>query len=165
MMCETYVWYYESPLGKIRLVSNGDALLSVGFELGNTEKMKVEYLPVFAKTNEWFDCYFDGKSPNFIPKLTICDTPFRTSVWEILKTIPYGQTVTYGDIANKIAKDRGIPNMSAQAVGNAVGRNPFAIIIPCHRVIAANGKIGGYYYGVDMKIRLLELEKAGEFEN
>ena len=86
-------------------------------------------------------------------------TPFRKAVYDILLTIPYGQTMTYGEIANIIAEQNGVERMSAQAVGGAVGHNPISIIIPCHRVIGAYGSLTGYAGGLDRKIELLKLEK------
>ena len=84
---------------------------------------------------------------------------FAKQVWNILCEIPYGETITYGEIAKKLAKMRGVERMSAQAVGGAVGHNPIAIIVPCHRVLGANGKLTGYAAGLDIKTKLLELEK------
>ena len=103
--------------------------------------------------------YFSGKDPENVPPIRIHNiTPFRQEVIEIMNTIPYGQTMTYGDISRIIAKHRGLKRMSAQAVGGAVGWNPICIIIPCHRVIGTNGSLIGYAGGIEKKIRLLELE-------
>jgi len=93
-----------------------------------------------------------------MPPVLAEGTDFRTGVWEILKTIPYGRTVTYGEIAAAAAKRKGIKSMSAQAVGGAVGHNPVSIIIPCHRVVGADGSLTGYAGGIDRKIALLKLE-------
>ena len=115
-------------------------------------------LPIFAQTRRWLDIYFSGRKPDFTPALKMCGTPFRRRVWEILLTIPYGKTLTYGEIACLIACNTGTKRMSAQAVGGAVGHNPVSIIVPCHRVLGANGSLTGYAAGIDKKTRLLQLE-------
>ena len=120
--------------------------------------MKKNELLIFDETVKWLDTYFSSKSPDFTPELKINTTPFRKAVCEIMLTIPYGSTITYGGIADMIAKQNGISRMSAQAVGGAVGHNPIALIIPCHRVIGANGSMIGYGGGIDRKIKLLESE-------
>ena len=117
-------------------------------------------LVLFPQTSEWLDCYFSGKKPDFTPALQLNDTPFRIAVWKILQQIPYGEVVTYKDIAQEIARQKGISSMSAQAIGGAVGHNPISIIIPCHRVIGSNGNLTGYAGGLDRKINLLALEGA-----
>ena len=104
--------------------------------------------------------YFSGKAPDFTPALAMRTTAFRKAVWEILLTIPYGRTMTYGQIAERIAAQTGVQRMSAQAVGGAVGHNPFALIVPCHRVIGAGGNMTGYAAGMDKKIALLRMEGA-----
>lgn len=114
----------------------------------------------FHQTSEWLDCYFSGKKPDFTPALQLNDTPFRIAIWKILQQIPYGEAVTYKDIAQEIARQKGISSMSAQAIGGAVGHNPISIIIPCHRVIGSNGNLTGYAGGLDRKINLLALEGA-----
>lgn len=115
-------------------------------------------IPVFTETKKWLDIYFSGKQPQFFPKLDLRGSDFRIAVWEILLKIPYGQTITYGDIADEIAKKRGIKKMAAQAVGGAVGHNPVAIIVPCHRVVGTNGSLTGYGGGIERKEKLLQLE-------
>ncbi len=117
-------------------------------------------LPVFAETRRWLDIYFSGKNPSFTPPLLMRTTPFRKEVWEILLAIPYGKTATYGEISAILAKKRGVPYMSAQAVGNAVGHNAISLIIPCHRVVGANGSLTGYAAGIPRKAWLLEQEKG-----
>ena len=114
---------------------------------------------VFAQTQQWLEVYFSGKAPDFTPPIALSSTPFRMAVWEILRSIPYGQTMTYGQIARILADRSGLPKMSAQAVGNAVGRNPISLIVPCHRVIGANGSLTGYAGGLERKAYLLALEK------
>lgn len=160
-----YTNEYLSPLGAITIASNGTELTGLWFNgqkyfadtLGGEYEAKS--LPVFEETRRWLDIYFSGQNPSFVPPLKLCASPFRMQVWEILKGIPYGQTVTYGEIA-RILEEKNGKRMSAQAVGGAVGHNPISIIVPCHRVVGANGSLTGYAGGIDKKIRLLELEKA-----
>ena len=158
------VWLsrYDSPLGVITLESDGQALTSLSFDdersLSDGPRVANRELPVFEQTAEWLDCYFSGNEPDFTPPLKMIGTPFRKTVWEILLTIPYGRTMTYGEIAVLIAKRQGLPRMSAQAVGGAVGHNPVPLIVPCHRVIGAKNALVGYGGGLDRKIRLLALE-------
>lgn len=133
-------------------------------------------LPVFDDVKRWLTVYFDGKEPDFTPPISLNTTPFRRIVWEILLTIPYGTTITYGEIADRISQQReasiiasGFPvkssgrlsRMSAQAVGGAVGHNPVSLIIPCHRVIGKNGDLTGYAGGIQRKRKLLQLETEG----
>ena len=157
-----YIHYYQSPLGEIILTSDGKSLTGLSYDF---PKMLLPYfiekpLPIFTETDRWLDIYFSGKNPDFTPKLHLKVTGFRKMVWDILLTIPFGQTITYGEIASRIAKQRGIPRMSAQAVGGAVGHNPIALIIPCHRVVGANGSLTGYAGGIDKKEQLLRLEQV-----
>ncbi len=159
-----YISYYKSPLGEILLAANDRALTGLWFEghrffakfFGDFEERETEILKLAEK---WLDVYFSGKEPDFRVPICFEGTDFQKEVWEILNRIPYGKTVTYGDIAKTVAEKRGIKKMSAQAVGGAVGRNPISIIVPCHRVIGADGSLTGYGGGIDRKIALLELEK------
>ena len=157
-----YIHYYQSPLGEIILTSDGKSLTGLSYDF---PEMLLPYfiekpLPIFSETDRWLDIYFSGKNPDFTPKLSLKVTGSRKMVWDILLTIPFGQTITYGEIASRIAKQRGIPRMSAQAVGGAVGHNPIALIIPCHRVVGANGSLTGYAGGIDKKEQLLRLEQV-----
>jgi methylated-DNA-[protein]-cysteine S-methyltransferase len=161
-----YVYHYKSPLGNITLASDGLSITGLWF---NGQKFfadsldknnEVKFLPIFDETIKWLDIYFSGKAPNFTPKIKMKTTDFRKAVWEIMLTIPYGQTMTYGEIANIISKQKGLRRMSAQAVGGAVAHNSISLIIPCHRVIGTNGNLTGYAGGIDKKIKLLTLEKA-----
>ena len=160
-----YLWHYESPLGGMTMVSDGQALTALQFDLpepsgeGPDVRREMRRLPVFDDTCRWLDRYFSGGVPDFMPALALHGTPFRQAVWEILLTIPYGQTLSYGEIAARVAEAHGVGRMSAQAVGGAVGHNPVAIIVPCHRVIGADGSLTGYAAGLDKKRRLLQLEK------
>ena len=158
---------YKTPEGFSDLVmeSDGEYLTALLFEGSkDTEKLAGEYgeekLPVFFETARWLDVYFSGKDPGFTPPLKTNGTPFRQQVWEILLTIPYGQTVSYGRIAEMLSAQRSGRRTSARAVGGAVGHNPIQIIVPCHRVVGTNGSMTGYAGGIDRKIRLLALEKV-----
>lgn len=162
----TYIYRYHSPFGGITISSNGIEITGLWFDgqkyFGDTlpENYEEKDLPVFEKTKKWLDIYFSGKAPDFIPPLKMETTSFRKAVWEIMLTIPFGQTMTYGEIADKIAKKKGISKMSAQAVGGAVGHNSISLIIPCHRVVGTNGSLTGYAGGIDKKVQLLTMEKA-----
>ena len=163
-------WHYDSPLGRMWMTGNGTALTGLWFEqqayspaaldLTASADAPVRRLPVFDQTAHWLECYFDGQIPDFEPPLAPQGTPFRRDVWEILHEIPYGATMSYGAIATRLAADRGLSRMSAQAVGGAVGHNPIALIIPCHRVIGADGSLTGYAAGLDRKDWLLKWENA-----
>lgn len=162
----SYVYHYASPLGGITLASDGEALTGLWFDgqryYGDTlcGEAAERDLPVFTQTCNWLDVYFSGKAPDFTPPLSLLTTPFRRAVCGIMLTIPYGQTMTYGEIADIIARRRGSAHMSAQAVGGAVGHNPVSIIVPCHRVVGADGSLTGYAGGLDRKAALLKLEQA-----
>ena len=162
----TYTYHYNSPLGGITLSSNGTELTGLWFDgqkyFGDTLEGKSEEkgLPIFEQSVRWLDIYFSGKAPDFTPPLYMQTTPFRKMVWEIMLTIPFGKTMTYGEIAERIAKQKGISHMSAQAVGGAVGHNSISLIIPCHRVVGTNGSLTGYAGGIEKKVQLLTLEKA-----
>ncbi len=159
-----YIYHYRSPIGGITLASDGEALTGLWFDGQKyfpnflLKTLEETQLPVFDRTTEWLDVYFSGKAPDFTPALAMETTPFRKVVWEILLTIPYGQTMTYGEIAQRIAVQNGLQHMSAQAVGGAVGHNEISLIIPCHRVIGSSGKLTGYAGGLDKKRYLLKLE-------
>ena len=159
-----YIFHYQSPLGPITMQSDGEALTGLLFDdekyfdgtISNAANER--NLPVFAETVKWLDIYFSGKEPDFLPPIALHTTPFRREVCEIMLTIPYGETMSYGEIAACIAKRRGLQRMSAQAVGGAVGHNPISLIIPCHRVIGTDGSLTGYAGGIDKKAGLLQLE-------
>lgn len=159
-----YTYHYTSPLGEIVLAADSvgiTGLWFVGqkyFGLYLDKEHEEKDLPVFEQAKKWLDIYFSGKEPDFKLPLHMIGTDFQNDVWEILYSIPYGKTTTYGEIAKKLAQKRGIERMSAQAVGGAVGRNEISIIVPCHRVVGANGSLTGYAGGIDKKIALLKLE-------
>ena len=157
-----YISEYESPLGKLILISDGESLNELCFDNKDISKEFVinNDLPIFQTTKTWLDIYFSGNQPNFIPLIKTSGSDFRKLVGDIMLSIPFGQTVTYGEIAKTVAKKLGKDKMSAQAVGGAVGHNPVPIIIPCHRVIGANGNLTGYGGGIERKLRLLKLEKV-----
>lgn len=161
-----YTHNYKSPFGNITLSSNGEELTGLWFDgqkyFGDTLSRECEEksLHIFEMTEQWLDIYFNGKAPDFTPPLYMKTTPFRKAVWEIMLTIPFGHTMTYGEIAERIAQQRELSKMSAQAVGGAVGHNSISLIIPCHRVIGANGNLTGYAGGIDKKLQLLRLEKV-----
>lgn len=161
-----YTHHYESPLGGITLASDGEALIGLWFDgqkyfANSLEREHEEQpLPVFDEADHWLDIYFSGRAPDFTTPLSMKTTQFRKAVWEILLTIPYGQTMTYGEIAERIAAQKGCPRMSAQAVGNAVGHNSISLIIPCHRVVGSDGSLTGYAGGIQKKEQLLKMEGA-----
>ena len=113
-----------------------------------------------CEAKRWLDIYFSGREPDFTPPLHPVGSAFQQAVWALLLGIPYGETTTYGTLARKLAEKQGLTHMSAQAVGGAVGHNDISLIIPCHRVVGANGSLTGYAGGIDKKIKLLELERA-----
>lgn len=166
-----YTTTYQSPLGGITLAADGEALTGLWFEgqkyyalyLDNEHEEKD--LPVFQQAKEWLDIYFSGRDPGFTPSMRFTGSGFQNEVWAILAAIPYGKTRTYGDIAQELAQKRGLPRMSAQAVGGAVGKNEISIIVPCHRVVGSNGSLTGYAGGIAKKVELLKLEHAfkGEY--
>lgn len=161
-----YVYHYQSPLGGITLTSDGAALVGLWFDKQRffadsvVQDHEEKSLPVFEQADRWLDLYFSGRDPGFAPPVTLRTTEFRQAVCRIMLTIPYGRTMTYGRIAEIVARQRGVPRMSAQAVGGAVGHNPVSLIIPCHRVIGAGSALVGYGGGLDRKAALLELEHA-----
>lgn len=161
-----YTCHYNSPLGGILLAADEKGLTGLWFdgEKYFADNLPAEHVqqetPVLAEARHWLDLYFTGKEPDFTPPLHPIGSAFRQSVWEILLRIPYGKTMTYGEIARELAGKQGVSGMSAQAVGGAVGHNEISIIIPCHRVVGANGSLTGYAGGMEKKVRLLELEHA-----
>ena len=177
-----YICKIPSPLGELTAVSDGENLTGLWitgrqYAVTGEKDAKEADLPVFEETRKWFNAYFAGKDPGFTPLLAPAGSEFRQSVWKLLLEIPYGQVVTYGFLAEKIAEQKadrkktpdsdlraGTPTvktrMSAQAVGGAVGHNPISIIIPCHRVVGSDGSLTGYGGGLDIKVKLLETEKV-----
>lgn len=161
-----YTHNYQSPLDKIVIASDGTAITGLWFVGQRHFDIEVEGcitdkdLPIFDEVSRWLDIYFTGNNPGEIPAVRMNGTPFQLEVWQILQAVPYGKLITYREIAELIAKKRGITKMSARAVGNAVGRNPVSILVPCHRVVGSSGKMTGYAGGIERKVKLLKLENA-----
>ena len=160
-----YSTTYESPLGIITLASDGDNLVGLWMERHRYRDIEAEEMtekndaPVFHAAKKWLDRYFAGEKTSVSELPTAAaGSEFRREVWSILCKIPYGEVVTYGSIAKKMALKMNKERMSSQAVGGAVGHNPISIIIPCHRVVGSNGSLTGYGGGIDVKIKLLQLE-------
>ena len=169
-----YYQKYESPLGTLLLAADdvglngvwieGQKYCAPGIDTSQWENDIVvleqmgQESHVLELAKRWLDIYFTGKEPEFQVPLHVSGTDFQKEVWEILRTIPYGQTMTYGEIARQIAERRGLRRMSAQAVGGAVGRNPVGIIVPCHRVVGSDGSLTGYAGGIERKQALLTIE-------
>ncbi|MBP5545888.1 MAG: methylated-DNA--[protein]-cysteine S-methyltransferase [Bacteroidales bacterium] len=141
---------YDSPIGPITLTFDGEAL--TGLRFGKTDDDSVNPPP--TKVHRWLDLYFSGRQPDFLPPIKLFGTDFQRRVWQALLEIPYGQTIAYGDLARRTGC------RSAQAVGQAVGKNPIAIIVPCHRVIGSDASLTGYAYGIEKKRYLLQLESG-----
>jgi methylated-DNA-[protein]-cysteine S-methyltransferase len=163
-----YSTHYASPLGKMTLGCHGDSIVGLWLEgqkyFGDTipEALVVKEDPqVFAKTKNWLDRYFAGEKPKIAElPLAPIGSEFRQAVWKLLCEIPYGEVTTYGSIAKKLAVQLRKDSISSQAVGGAVGHNPISVIIPCHRVVGADGSLTGYAGGIGKKVKLLELEGA-----
>lgn len=159
-----YTGYYHSPLGRLLLAADEIGLTGLWFEgqrrfaQGLAPVHTDEETPILAQTRRWLDLYFSGSVPDFTPPLHPVGSDFRQEVWALLLQIPYGKTTTYGALAAQLAEKHGQRSMSAQAVGGAVGHNPISIIIPCHRVVGADGSLTGYAGGLDTKARLLAVE-------
>lgn len=159
-----YTWHYLSPVGKLTITGTESALTGLYFSsqkhipvVLDDEICECE-TEIFIKTKLYLDNYFEGKRPSLLPKIEIHTTPFRHKVYEILSTIDYGKTLTYGDIAKRLIEKYKLKAMSSQAVGNAVGHNPICIIIPCHRVLGKDGALTGFAGGLEAKKKLLSLE-------
>ena len=163
-----YVSVYKSPFGNLTMASREDKIIGLWLDgqkyfLGKLKEETVikDDLEVFALCRRWLDDYFSGKNPPVDKDILRPEgSEFRQSVWNILLEMPYGATVTYGEIAKKLASEKGVKSMSRQAVGGRVGHNPISIIIPCHRVVGRNGSLTGYAGGIDKKISLLQHENA-----
>ena len=165
-MTHTYTYTYTSPLGDILIATDTIGLYGLWFKdqkyyaKGLQDPYKEELTPLIQQVINWLDAYFKGLNPPISFPLHLIGTPYQKQVWQILTTIPYGQTTTYKQIALMIAKERGTTTYSSQAVGGAVGHNLISIIIPCHRVIGTNGSLTGYAGGIERKTYLLKLEKV-----
>ena len=159
-----YVYHYQSPLGGITMASDGEALTGLWFDgqkyfaAGLEDVREEKRLPVFEEALRWLDVYFSGRDPGFLPVLNPRGTAFQKAVWGALASIPYGSTTTYGQIARQLKEKTNRPGILARAVGSAVSRNPVSLLIPCHRVISADGRLHGYAGGTDKKLWLLKME-------
>jgi len=157
---------FESPIGKMLLTADTDGLTGIWFEgqkyypENPEDAYQNKTTEILERAAQWLDSYFSGKNPGSGLPLHLTGTSFQKAVWEILLTIPYGDTMTYGEIAQMLAKQMGYQTMSAQAVGGAVGHNRISIIIPCHRVLGTNGSLTGYAGGIWRKEALLKLEHS-----
>ena len=156
----------QTPLGEVRLRSDGKSLTGLWF-VGQVNDAKDNHdieikddLPIFGQVERWLENYFSGKQTPITIPLQPKGTNFQERVWQMLQEISYGETMTYGEIAQRIAKEKGVATYSAQAVGQAVGKNPISILIPCHRVLGKNGTLTGYAGGVHRKEQLLKLERG-----
>ena len=156
----------QTPLGEVRLRSDGKSLTGLWF-VGQVNDAKYnrdieikDDLPIFEQVETWLESYFSGKQTPITIPLQPKGTNFQERVWQMLQEISYGETMTYGEIAQRIVKEKGVATYSAQAVGQAVGKNPISILIPCHRVLGKNGTLTGYAGGVHRKEQLLKLERG-----
>lgn len=158
-----YIQHVPSPLGDILLSCDEAGLTGLWFcgakyfAAGLTQTAEQNHA-ILDETRRWLDIYFSGREPGFLPPLHMTGSPFCMDVWNLLLEIPYGQITTYGELAKKLAAKRGLAKMSARAVGSAVGHNRISLLVPCHRVVGANGSLTGYAGGVDKKAKLLALE-------
>lgn len=161
-----YTSRYRSPLGEMLLAADETGVTGLWFAgqkyfARHLDKEQVEKeIPLFTTVKQWLDVYFAGSEPDFTVPLHFTGTAFQNEVWGILCAIPYGQTTTYGEIAKQLAARRGLPHMSARAVGGAVGHNPISILVPCHRVVGLGGHLTGYAGGLERKRCLLALEQG-----
>ena len=160
-----YLNHYESPLGAMTMASDGEHLTGLWFDGQKYDRSTIDgnaelkpHLPVFTQTAQWLDAYFEGTDPGFTPPISVKGSDFKKMVSSIMLSIPFGATSTYARIAAEVARRMGRKQMSAQAVGGAVGRNPIVLIVPCHRVLASDGSLRGYAGGVDRKEWLLKME-------
>lgn len=159
-----YTSHYASPMGNILLAADDIGLTGLWFAGQKYFALRLDAehsekeTPILTQAKKWLDIYFAGQEPAIDIPLHFVGTAFQKEVWQILCLIPYGRTITYGAIAKRIASQRGIRQMSAQAVGSAVGHNNISIIVPCHRVVGQNGSLTGYAGGIDKKAGLLSLE-------
>ena len=159
-----YTQHYESPLGGILLAADDIGLTGLWFEGQKYFARTLDAVhreqetAVLSEARRWLDVYFGGQEPDFTPPLHPAGSAFQQEVWALLRQIPYGETTTYRALAEAVARKRGLRQMSAQAVGGAVGHNPISIIVPCHRVVGSDGSLTGYAGGLERKVQLLRLE-------
>lgn len=158
------IQYYDSPLGGMLLAADETGLTGAWFDgqryfaRGLADGAVERALPVLTQAKRWLDRYFSGREPGELPPLHPAGSAFQRAVWALLLQIPYGTVTTYGALARQLGAQSASGRTSARAVGGAVGRNPISVLIPCHRVLGADGSLTGYAGGVERKLRLLELE-------
>ena len=161
-----YTTRYPSLFGIIWLAADDEGLTGLWFEgqkyfASSLKSIPIEQeTPILKEGKRWLDQYFQGRQPDFLPPLHPSGSAFQQAVWKMLTKIPYGHTITYGELAKRFIEENQAEGMSAQAIGGAVGHNPISIMIPCHRVIGAKGNLTGYAGGLNRKIGLLQLEKV-----
>ncbi len=161
-----YITKYRSPLGEILLAADEEGLTGLWFvgqkyfAFSLDKEHEEKEIRILKDAKKWLDIYFSGKEPNFKLPLHFGGTDFQNEIWRILYSIPYGKTMTYGEIASILAKRKGVERISAQAVGGAVSKNKISIMVPCHRVVGTNGSLTGYAGGINKKIALLKMEKG-----
>jgi len=155
--------YYDSPIGKITIAAADGAVIGLWFEgqahygAAISSSRAEGNDPACEDAVRWLDCYFAGEIPDFTPAVRMRGTAFQKDVWQLLMSVPYGGTESYGQIAERLRQTRG--SASARAVGSAAGRNPVSLIIPCHRILGAGGALTGYAGGLERKKWLLEFER------
>jgi methylated-DNA-[protein]-cysteine S-methyltransferase len=146
-------FFYQSPIGTLRIAEENGALVSAAF-VDDAEETAAP--PILTEAKAWLDRYFGGRDPGPAPRLSPKGTPFQKAVWDALSSVPYGKTVTYGDLAVSM----GLTSRHARAVGSALNRNPLILFIPCHRVLGKDGSLTGFAYGIERKKALLEHEQT-----
>ena len=153
-------YYYQSPIGCLKLTATEDALTALQFveKAACEAKLTIPSNKIIQQVCKQLDEYFTGRRKMFDLPLSLTGTPFQQKVWKALQQIPYGQTISYAQLAQSVGNPK-----ACRAVGSANGKNPVAIIIPCHRVINTGGKLGGDDYGLEVKKQLLDLEEGNHF--
>ena len=159
-MNKLYKYIYSSPIGDLVFISNGTYLTNImlASEIDTSNYLVNNELPVFKLCIKYFNSYFNHQIPSFNLPLKIEGTKFQKEVWNILQTIPYGKSMTYKDIRNIYLKRNNVSHMSCQAIGHAISKNPFLIVIPCHRILGQNNKLTGFRVGLSIKKELLDIE-------
>jgi len=150
------IHYYQSPVGCLRLTANDKALTALQLlkDVSCESKSEIPSNVIIQQTCKQLDEYFAGKRKTFELPLNPAGTPFQQKVWSALQQIPYGKTISYAQLAQSVDNPK-----ACRAVGSANGKNPIIIIIPCHRVINADGRLGGFACGLEVKKQLLDLEQ------
>ncbi len=152
-----YHWFMESPIGKLLLEGDGERLHFIHFDkmpVPTPRPGSIKLKRPFTEAVRQLTAYFAGDLKRFSLPLHLAGTPFQLKVWQALREIPYGRTAAYGEIARLVGNPK-----ASRAIGGANHRNPLPIVIPCHRVIGANGRLVGFGGGLDIKAELLALEQ------